>query len=232
MSDFPSDQRLFKQHEIVHIPCIAIQEIETIEFSRDDSAILWVFTSKHASEIFLRRSDLRRHLQENDTCVGLGAKTVANLDWNRPVHIPEKEGNAKDLCRFIIDNYSKGKVVAVGGNLRSFDIAKSLNQHGFSATRLDIYTTLIGAKSGKGREFSKEEISDLKKNLKGTIAFASPSAVKGFVKVFAPRENRLSGLEAITLGQNAFELAKEHFKQVKKTSNNSLESLLNYTISK
>jgi uroporphyrinogen-III synthase len=109
----------------------------------------------------------------------------------------------------------------------SFNLARSLAKASITVTRLDCYKTDTGATKSDGTAWTEQEIDALIARLSGVAAFASPSAVKGFVSVFSPARNRLkTALMAIVMGPTTAAAARSEFDSLEVAPKASLDVLV------
>src|SRR5690606_28578514 len=110
--------------------------------------------------------------------------------------------------------------VFVGAEEGAYDIVSHLKGKGFAAEHVSVYTTTIPVAWPEARAT---------RTLSGhyvTACFASPSAVKGFMSLFASVAEMLPSVHAVAIGETTARACKKYFRNVTVATQASMENLV------
>lgn len=228
--DWQGDQPLLARLsgvDVLHIPCL-----ETAALVMKVPPGPWdyaVFTSRNAVQFALATPWFRPMLAAVKTCFTFGRKTHAQLvAAGLSSQLVDSAATGEELAHWLQGTLPKGaRVLVPGAEVPAFDLAKALADCGFAAVSLPCYRTKSDASAADGSALPPQLIRELTGRLAGVVAFASPSAVTGFVKAFSPRENRLAAtLTAAVIGPTTAATARRFFDKVQIAPKHDLDSLV------
>ena len=211
---------------IIHIPCLglAASTPKIANFSCD----YVIFTSANAVRFGLAVRDIDEAVRGARGIFTHGEATAAALRARglNPIVAPVR--TAAELSEWLETKLPPQAAVGLPCAAEpAWPMAEELRKKGFTASNWVCYETVAEATNTDGKTFSTQAISDLCSNLNGVIAFASPSAVRGFAKIFKPELNHLrKALVAATIGPSTQAAAKAHFEFVRMATTNSLPALV------
>lgn len=227
LADWPKDKKVLSPllSRIVHFPCIETVGIDQINLTfmkqvldyKNSKKTVCVFTSANTVDYTLRHEGLKE-LLSNSINLCVGASTLAALEKAgfQGFHPPQVK-NASDLTQYIkTEMFSiEHRLVLIGGKIRALDMIKDLQAQNFACHRLDVYETISVLKQIDGKALTKKQKQNHIDSLSGSVCFFSPSAVKAFVKVFAPKGNRLmKSLTAICVGESTAKSCEKDFAKI------------------
>lgn len=230
LEDWATDQALLvglKNVDVVHLPCI-----ETTALPASLPTGVWdcaVFTSAHAVDFALANPSLNAGIARVASLYTHGASTAERLAAaGLAPTLVKGIRTAEELAAWLKQTLKPGTRVLVPTAAEpAFDLAGTLTAAGLPAAALACYQTSMEARSAEGSPLSRAMIEDLNARLSGVICFASPSAVKGFVKVFAPQRGRLAtALKVAAIGPTTAAAARGEFKNCQTAFVNELASLV------
>ncbi len=213
-------------HLVNHIPCLALAAStpKLENFSCD----YVVFTSANAVRFGLAVRDIDEAVRGARGIFTHGEATAAALKARglKPIVAPVR--TAAELSEWLETKLPPQAAIGLPCAAEpAWPMADELSRKGFKASNWVCYETVAEATTTEGKALSAQAVSELCSNLSGVVAFASPSAVRGFAKVFQPELNRLHKvLTAATIGPSTHAAAKAHFEIVRMAASNSLPALV------
>ena len=211
---------------VIHIPCLelAASTPKLKNFSCD----YVIFTSANAVRFGLAVPEIDEAVRGARGIFTHGEATAAALKTRGLTPIVAPVRTAAELSEWLETKLPPQAALGLPCAAEpAWPMAQELSKKGFKATNWVCYQTVANATTTDGKALSPPAISDLCSNLSGVVAFASPSAVRGFAKVFQPELNRLhKALIAATIGPSTQAAAKAHFQFVKMAATNSLPALV------
>ena len=217
-------------HRVFHIPCLAlaVQTPKTDNFSCD----YVVFTSANAVRFGLAVENIAKAVLGAREIFTHGEATATALRQRglKPNVAPVR--TAAELCEWLETKLPPQATLGLPCAAEpAWPMDQELGKKGFKASNWICYETVAGATTTNGKALSAQGIADLISSLNGVIAFASPSAVRGFAKVFMPELNRLHhAIIATTIGPSTQAAAAAHFEIVKTATTNSLPALVQLSL--
>jgi len=211
---------------VLRIPCLelAASTPKLENFSCD----YIIFTSANAVRFGLAVRDIDEAVRGARGIFTHGEATAAALRARGLTPIVAPVRTAAELSEWLATKLPPQAAVGLPCAAEpAWPMAQELKKKGFQASMWVCYETVAEATTTDRKALSPPAISDLCSNLNGVVAFASPSAVRGFAKVFQPELNRLhQALIAATIGPSTQAAAKAHFASVRMATTNSLPALV------
>lgn len=230
VSERADDLKLMSDlNPMLFLPCIRTEFFDL----KQDEKEAWeksyfscvVFTSLTGAKASLGLPWLKKIVTLANSVFCLGQKTNdflashnINACWFSECH------TAKDLADNIIPllNLKNETILLPGAQERAFAMAEYFAAKGFNAKNLSIYKTV----SEVDYDTKLEPIDLLKRELTGVVCFASPSAIKGFVKFLGIVEGEpTKRFRAVTIGPSTSKVARLYFSQLSECSLPSLSLL-------
>lgn len=175
--------------KIIHLPCIHISELpfQAEALNKNTQAIV---TSTKAVEIAARHPELCSYLKGRTTfCFG-HATATALIKLGATVVLERKITNSADLAKAICERHSSDEpgeeFLYLGPREPASELEPIFESYGKKLNRIALYQTIPMVTDGDGKKPTPDEVAAWRKQWHGVIAFASPSAVKGFIGTFLP----------------------------------------------
>ncbi|MCB9228891.1 MAG: uroporphyrinogen-III synthase [Deltaproteobacteria bacterium] len=241
--DWHQDQILLAdcREHVLRLPCVKVcplaesdvnRQIPPDYYQTDQTIpIVSVFTSSHGAGFFHSLKRVRTIVQNSAACYAVGPATSLRLgDFQVEASVPDGVQKAKDLAGWLADQY-RGQDVRFflpGGRLRAFDLGGSLRRAGFDTLVVNLYETRNGCWRESGGDLDEGERSrcpDIFRS--GVICFASPSAVRGFVRYWDFVGRELRSWRVVAIGTSTGDVCQEYFSAVTRTPRPSMEDLKN-----
>ncbi|MEN9834130.1 MAG: hypothetical protein RL011_323 [Pseudomonadota bacterium] len=229
IEDWTSDRTLppfmNPAYNAVHVPCIAVQGLNFT--ASVEPADYVVFTSANAVSFSMRVPELALVTKSAASVYTHGEATAAALESFGIKATKIEVRTAEELSNWLVQHLPANAHISIpGADEPAWPMAPSLAKHGFNAKSYSVYQTSAVARDHTGRLWTSADIKSLTDYWCGVIAFASPSAVRGFASVFKPGDNRLGKkLVAVAIGPTTRDTAAVHFQRVETAAVNSVASL-------
>ncbi len=245
--DWDEDQKLFQDREssfcTLHLPCLSFTAVKRErQFSQVDqllskgAPLLVVFTSAWGVHYAWENPYLRSHLT-HASIYALGEGTSQALQqYGLAGRHPKIPRGGLELGQLIVKSTRGDEVVLLpGGVERAFDLRLYLSEHGLTAVTIDLYQSIAAIdKSGPGLP---QVVETLRERLQQPghpllLCFASPTAVIGFYRGFAPllrqETARAPGASsiALALGETTAQCCRQYFERVVLAPKPTLRALL------
>lgn len=201
--------------ELLHLPCLSTVALPIVPPS--GSFDVAVVLSPNTVQYALADQAMRGVLASLSQIYTHGMTTAERLrDAGLPaVHIPGVRTAAELATRLTTELKRGTRCLWPTAKAPSFDLQAACDARGIVVTRVDCYETETGAVQSDGTPLTQAAVDALVARLDGVVAFASPSAVAGFVDVFRPTDNRLqSALAAVVMGPTTAKAANASFQVV------------------
>ena len=222
--DWLKDQEILKEspYKVLHLPCIEKKSIRPDEkilknLEKVKEACFFVFTSQEA---VMKAWDIMilQELMRKNPCLCFGEKTKKLLHKKKLKTVFFAHCDSAEMMLLPLLNFlpAYSQVLLPGPKERAFPLHDKLLEKGFKSTKIDLYKTISEAKDKLGRKLNTKISSQIAES--SFIFFASPSAVKGFVKTcILQLKIPCNHLEALCIGPSSMKEAKLYFKKVKQT---------------
>ena len=218
---------LFEANAVLRLPCLRTAP-RTPEVT-DERCDYLVFTSANAARYGLAHPRLVDGARQARQIFTHGEKTAEALRAaGLHPHVIQSARTAADLCAWLGANIPRPARFGLPSAAEpAYPLATELEAHGFTASTWTCYATEAVATDTHGRELNMTTVAKYIDELRCVIAFASPSAVQGFAKVFRPASNRLgAALVAVAIGPTTETAASQYFQRVTVAKANTVESLI------
>ena len=226
--DWAQDEELLRGFgsPILHLPCIEMVPLLPEHLRKADKkagrleyseAPAFVFTSPHAVEFAVKIPAIEEAMTGAYGIFAVGPKTDQALKSHGFSGIvPQNVKDAESLATALPSQVDRSRpVILPGPKIRAYDIEMFLLNRGYKCQKLDLYETLSLAKGPDGVPLTPAMVDSVIQNLEGVVFFASASAVRGFVEVFEPSQNRLSEeLDVVAIGDTTAKALAPHFNNV------------------
>ena len=230
--DLAEDRLLFDDiTDVTWLPCITREDLlpsddvlARLACQRFSGAAI---TSLRTAERCTQLLPLRSMLQQTPQVIALSLKIANRLqDAEIEAQSAPDVTDGAGLGRWITDHCKPfGPWLLPGPRKRAFDLASYLADAGYQVQSLDLYQTRPEARNADGRALGGEDRDRLARNLGGVVCFASPSAVDGFVELFAERRQRLESMLAIAIGSTTARRAAGSFRTVQTAPESTVAAL-------
>lgn len=235
-ADWASDRAGFasaNRSAVLRLPCIVRRPLP-LHLKRSDGVGtaapgIAVFTSDYAAQLCLADASLRRILLHATSIFSLGTKAAQRLRAAGLVVTQWAElRTAAELGARLVDVIPPGAEVWLPGpRVRAFDMSAWLRERGLAVWQQDLYDTIPGVANVDGSLASIEDRVRLARRPHCVVAFASPSAVAGFVQGFATcAPDVFQVWPAVALGPTTTAAARAHFAKVETASANQVSALI------
>ncbi len=200
----------------IHIPCLATKP-QTWTWPEEGSDVVAI-ASRTTVDCSLADLGLRQHLARQKKIYTFGEKTAAALQQLR---LPVERVDVPDglaLANWMATNLDpKTRVVFCGAQEPAYDIVGHLAAQGFTATHVPVYSTTTPT------AWPEERALRTLTGHNNFVCFASPSAVRGFVSLFASVGELLPAVHAVAIGETTARVCAKHFRRVSIADAPSLE---------
>ena len=227
IEDWASDQALLAKivpPDIVtkHVPCIRLQAVES-EIPQTGAFTHAVFTSPHAVAFAFQNKKIWSIILKAQAVYTHGAATADALTRYgiKPTLVPEIR-TAETLGVWLDAHLSRQAHILLPGPRESaFDLGAYLGAQGLETHSIVCYETAAYAHAPDGMPLAAEQITKLKSRTQQVVCFASPSAVRGFVKALPDAR-----VACVAIGPTTGEMARLYFPDVQIAEQNTLPSLV------
>ena len=213
--------------DLLHIPCVEIRTLPLVLPQGTPDYV--VITSANAAKRAADNPAFKQSMLAAKQVLTHGAKTAKALQaLGINATLVSSASTAADLCTWLGQNLQKPAHIWLPVAAEpAFDMAAGLAALGFATSVLPCYETLAEARQANREPFSEALVAQLQQELTGVICFASPSAVAGFARVFAPRSHALGrSLHACVIGPTTEAAAVAYFERVTVAAEASIEALV------
>ncbi len=229
LDDWDQDKIYFEKlgREALHLPCITLQGLP-VKFPRHKPQV-FIFTSANAVRYAQRHHALINLMRSAEAVYAVGSATQKALkELKVSSEVPPQVQNAQDLAVWLSRNISPDTNVAWPcAREPSYNLTEHLLRYNIEVDALPIYYTEKALHIPNGKLPDQQTIDRYILSLDGTVCFASPSAVDGFIRTLNPSENRLkSSLRAVTIGATTKAAVEGHFEKVVMIGEPSVELLV------
>jgi uroporphyrinogen-III synthase len=212
------------------IPCITVQGVappplvgpppEHVVFT-SPTAVARTFAHASAGEAVRRAAHVWTFGKQTQRA--LAERRVA-------AHLVDEASTAEELAAFLAKTLVRGsRVLLPAPEAPAFDLAGALSDAGLSVMPFVCYRTVLGASRPDGTTVPAPEAETLARTMSGAAAFASPSALTGFLSAFgaspASAAHLRSSLTAVTMGKTTAKAASSHFAVVVTAAEASVAAL-------
>ena len=220
--------------KILHLPCTAVTAIKpsAIALKRLRQAVLQqgilvICTSPKSGKIALASKPLDHLLRRATYWLTFGATTTRFLRGEGiKVRRPRGCVTSTELFRYVRDRGDRDPTfVVLRAKDPAYDLGRALTGAGMRSIDVILYKTLAKLTDNNGKAIRSKLRNELRHKTIGVVAFASPSAVRGFVKELAQKEamthSRLprpmwrKNLIAVCIGPTTAAAARKHFADVR-----------------
>jgi len=237
VEDWPADAPVLSRSaaatwDLLHIPCVEIRPLPLLLPQVAPDYV--VITSANAAKRAAGEPALKQSMLAAKQVFTHGAKTAKALQaLGINATLVHSASTAADLCTWLGQNLQKPAHIWLPIAAEpAFDLAAGLAALGFATSVLPCYETLAEARQANRELFGAAQIAKLQQELTGVICFASPSAVAGFARVFAPRSHALGkSLHACVIGPTTEAAAVAYFERVTVAAEASMEALVARAVS-
>ena len=228
--DWQSDKNLFDDNidKVIHIPCVKIQAIDYKISSNIKINTLEQLTQKSCA-VIVNSLNCAKHLTNNKnlnqlfknfTCISTSCSAAAWLNkYDYKVYKPSEINYACDMSEWIYKNITnKQTLILPGPRKRAYPLEEKLKSK-YEFVKLDLYETICKVKTSKYKNISGSKI----------IAFASPSAIKGFVSscYYSPNNKLL----AVCIGRTTYDYCSKYFTKLILSPTTNMRALAKKAIS-
>jgi uroporphyrinogen-III synthase len=229
LDDWDQDKVYFEKvgREALHLPCIALQGLP-VKFPRQKPQV-FVFTSANAVRYTQRHHALINLMRSAEAIYAIGAATQKALkDLKVNAEVSPSVQTAQDLAVWLSRNISPDTNVAWPcAREPSYNLTEHLARYHIEVEALPVYFTEKSLHIPNGKTPDQQTIDRYIQSLEGTVCFASPSAVDGFIRTLNPSENRLkSSLRAVTIGATTKAAVEGFFDNIVTIGEPSVELLV------
>lgn len=210
---------------LLHIPCI---EIEGVAITGPVQPADYVaFTSANAVSFSLNHAELGKIIRSATAVYTHGVATATALAHHgiQVSLVPVR--TAEELAQWLVRHLPKSASICLpGANEPAWPMVETLCNHGLQARGYSVYQTKSLARTHDGKTWTPEDAKLVQTSWRGIIAFASPSAVRGFCEVFNPKEGSIAKeLIAVAIGPTTRDAAAKYFERVEMAEDNAIASL-------
>ena len=227
IEDWASDEALLAKIvapdiAIDHVPCIKLQPVEP-EIPQTVGFTHAVFTSPHAVAFAFQNKKIWNIINQVQAVYTHGAATADALTrYGITATLVPEVRTAETLGAWLDAHLSRAACILLPGPRESaFDLAGFLGAKGFETHSLVCYETATYAHAPDGMPLAAEHITELKTRTQQVVCFASPSAVRGFVRALPEAQ-----LACVAIGPTTAEVARLFFPAVQIAEQNTLPSLV------
>ena len=191
--EWENDRDIFGQDlaQVVRLPCLRLQVLDAkwpSQGAEDSSPERYVvcFTSQKAVEAVPK--DVRPWLAQVKKVMTFGEQTQQALvrQGLPAVRLPASGGF--EFSRILPTQLDPSdRVLICAAKYPAYPIAEDIRRAGFEVTQLALYSAESGVFSETGQDLDGKKLKELAEGLRGSICFASPSAVRGFVERLGER---------------------------------------------
>jgi uroporphyrinogen-III synthase len=231
IDDWAQDEPLLKTRlpadiSLIHIPCIQL-EGASISLPAEESPTHFVFTSANAVDFSLRDEALKRAVQTSQGVYTHGESTYkALISQGIKATLVPGIRTAEALGGWLAAHAPKhGSFLLPGAEEPAFDLAAFLRTKGFKASALMCYRTRAMAHSPDGGPVTSSLREAVLNHHRKIVCFFSPSAVRGFIKVFARDVST-----AVAIGPTTAESARPFFERVEVASESHIFKMIETAI--
>lgn len=220
--DAEADKALFANAPCpwVHIPCLATRAQEW-HWPEGGSDVV-VIASRTTVDTALGDLALRQTLAQQKKIYTFGEKTADALQ--QLLRLPVERVDVKDgfgLAEWLEKHLDKKtRVVFCGAAEPAYNIAAHLAEKGFNATHVPVYSTTIPT------AWPEAQATRTLTGHHNYVCFASPSAVRGFMTLFASVGEMLPTIQAVAIGETTARACAKYFRNVTVAETASLETLV------
>lgn len=177
-----SDDRIHLPAGTVHIPCL--RRVPLVPLVTESYSFPYVIVSSVAAVQALAGLAKLRERLDGSTFFCFGRRTASELVVNGYRQSLCPVSSSTELVNYLADQLPvTSKIAVLTAKQPAFPVAEGLRTRGFKVSEFVVYQTVAGAHLPDGSVIGAKQRATIVNN-QSVICFASPSAVRGFNKVF------------------------------------------------